>query len=624
LEQYPNGFPMSGKCAKVSCGHAGPPLAEKLQQARVFAYAGFSMTTGNVQMLARDRSRASKGPWFFAVGVCVFGTLLSFAGWGALRRIERRAVEEEFRTQAAAMAQRIAREAGMVVEVLDSLSHLHTLSDRISQEDFAEFVAKGMRFHRDVLGAFGFVQQIDEEMRVLLETSDTNSLRILRRDPENPAQFVGAPPKGVYFPLTYQYPEDGLRLPLGFDFSTVPEYADAIARLLNTGRPVLGGPAPDGASGGRFFLFAPIVYVVMSQEDGNPVARSLAGFTVGLFCPQEIVERALGGERNMLERAGWKVEWGFLEKSPSPETARRGRPVLTYDADIKVADAPWRVRLGADLAGFLPPGRRPSTVALAVGLAITALLTFELLLLAGRGRRIEKLVETRTAALREAKEQLEREMRRRAELEQEIIGISTREKVRVGQDLHDSLGQKLTGAVLLSSALSRRVAKAAPESTADAEALHELLKDSVSQVRRMARGLAPVELGERGLVGALEQLVEDAREAAPDIECELKCPAVFPSLAPKTAQHLYHIAQEAVTNALRHAQARRIIVNLRTNEKAGELIIEDDGRGFDPERHDGNGLGLEIMKHRADLIGARLEFASSEKGGTRITCFFQM
>lgn len=570
-------------------------------------------------------SGTSKWPWVFAVLVGVTGVVLSVAGWYTLNRSERAAMEEEFRTQAAALAQRVAREVSMTLEVLESLSHLHTVSDRISPEDFSEFVVKGMRFQREVLGAFGFVQQIDEEMRILLETSETNALRIVRRDPHNPAQFAGAPAKGVYFPLMYEHPEGGLGLPLGFDLSTEAAYADAIARLLNTGRPVLAGAAPDALGGDRFFLFAPIMYVWMSEADGKPIGQSLFGFTVGLFSPQDTIVRALGGDKAFFERAGWKVEWGFPARSQADAPSHSSRTALRYEADISVADASWRIRFSVDSASLAPAGRRPSTIALAAGLTLTGLLTMELLLLAGRGRRVEKLVAARTAALQEAREQLEHEMRRRAELEQEIIGISTREKVRVGQDLHDSLGQKLTGAVLLSGALSQRVAKALPESAADAEALHHLLKDSVAQVRRMARGLAPVELGERGLVGALEQLVEDVREAAPDIECELVGIAGFPILASSTAQHLYHIAQEAVTNALRHSGAREIRISLSAQDGCGKIIIADDGHGFDVARNsEGKGMGLEIMHHRADLVGGKLIVESAPEKGTRIACQFPL
>ena len=570
---------------------------------------------------ARRGAKPARWPWAVAAAVLVFGVMLSLYAWRALRRIERRAMEDDFRAQAAALAQRVAREVKMIEDVLVSISHLHTISERISSEDFAEFVEKGMHFHREVLGAFGFVQQIDEETRVLLETSETNALRILRRDPEHSGRFVGAPMVGIYYPLTYQYPKNGLGLPLGFDFGSDPVYAQSLSKMIEGRAPVVGGPAPGDGVGERLFLFAPIVYMVLSEPNRQPVGHSVVGFTVGLFDPLALVTRALGGAPVFLERAGWSVEWGMRVESRLSESKLQEAERIVYDVVIPVADMPWEVRFSAKRSAFLPVGRQPSTTALIIGLVATFGISAELLMLAGRGRRIEKLVESRTAALREAKEQLEKEMHRRRELEEELLNISLREKVRVGQDLHDSLGQKLTGAVLLSGVLARSVPENARE---EAKSLHDLLKHSVAQVRRMARGLAPVELGERGLVGALEQLAEETREAGGEMECELRCDDDVPPITGKQAEHLYHIAQEAVTNALRHSGASEISILLKVNRDQGELIVCDNGRGFNTWNTNREGLGLEIMRHRAELIGAELLVESAEKRGTKIVCRFPL
>lgn len=563
--------------------------------------------------------RAARWPWVFAVMVFGLGVSLSLYVWRVLRRIEQSAIEEDFRAQAGALAQRVAREVKMIEDVLDSISHLHTLSERISREDFVEFVEKGMRFQRDVLGAFGFVQQIDEETRLYLEIAETNALRIVQRAEMNSAQFSGVPLRGIYYPLMYQYPENGLGLPLGFDFASDPVYAQGVKTMLEKGMAVVGGPAPDVEEGDRIFIFSPIIYMLLVDGDSQPLGQSVVGFTVALFAPREVIARALGGERTLLEKADWRVKWGMRRDASSGDGAGEMGQRLVYDTAIPLADMQWPIRFTADRDGFAPAGRRISTTALSIGLGITLVVSAELLMLAGRARRIEKLVEARTSALRAAKEQLEKEMRRRSELESEILSISTREKVRVGQDLHDSLGQKLTGAALLSGALARRVSD---EVRPEVQNLHELLKESISQLRRMAKGLAPVDLGERGLVGALEQLVEETQETADGVLCEFRCVGHVPSISGKKAEHLYHIAQEAVTNALRHAGAHTINITLSVHGEDGELTVQDDGCGIDANRTNRDGLGLEIMQHRADLIFGSLKVESAIKKGTKIICRF--
>lgn len=559
--------------------------------------------------------RLARWPWIFAAIILAGGIAATTYVYRLAVAAERRAAEDDFRAQANAFGQRISREVEMFEDVLASLSRLHTLSDRISREDFEEFVEKGLQFHQRVLGTFGFAQQIDEGTRALLETAESNALRIVQRDPQDPKRLVGASRREAYFPLTYQYPEGGLALPLGFDFGSESNYIEAIHKLYAGAAPVWVGKAPGTEENDSYLVFAPILYIWASEEEGRAMARALIGFTIGQFVPSRIVARALQGYEEVIQRGGWLVEWGGVGGAGDRVAAEGEKRRIRRDFTVSIAGALWRLRISADADAFLPVGRRRSAAIFLMGLAMTGLVTLEVLLMAGRGRRVEKLVRERTAALRKAKEQLEREMQRRMKLEEEILNVVTREKTRVGRDLHDSLGQKLTGAVLMSRALAARTMAALPECREDAERVHELLKEAVAQVRRIARGLAPVDLGERGLVGALEQLAEDIRESGAGVECHLSLPEKIPGVNGSVAQHLYHIAQEAVTNALRHSKARHVSVELRASEEAVELVVADDGKGFDAAQAKG-GLGLEIMRYRADLIGGSLDVSSSSSGTT--------
>ena len=288
-----------------------------------------------------------------------------------------------------------------------------------------------------------------------------------------------------------------------------------------------------------------------------------------------------------------------------------------------MADHAWTFRCTAS-PDYLQAHRthRPELILL-IGLAITWLVTIELLLLARRGRKIEQIVQARTTDLLAAKAMLEREMSERMRLESEILEISSREKLRVGQDLHDSLGQKLTGAVFLSRTLATKLADAGDEERDSAEHINELLKDALAQVRRLARGLAPVELDDEGLANALQRLAADTRETY-GIDCAFHAEDDGRVSDNKASVHLFHIAQEAVNNAVRHGKPGRILITLAAGAgDGGRLVVEDNGAGIPGEAERGQGMGLRIMHYRAAMIGGSLDIQRRRDRGAVVTCRFK-
>lgn len=216
-----------------------------------------------------------------------------------------------------------------------------------------------------------------------------------------------------------------------------------------------------------------------------------------------------------------------------------------------------------------------------------------------------------------------RDITERRRLEREILEAGEREKVRFGQDIHDGLGQQLAALEMLSRMLSGELRRAAPAQPARAPerleeiaaAAHRALQDA----RRLAAGLAPHQLEDYGLAYALQALAEQVNKAAPPA-CELvRIGETRPDSAAVELQ-FYRIAQEAVSNAIRHAKARRITITLDTSGDRTLLRISDDGRGFDAAGTQSAGLGRRVMRHRADLVGARLEITSAPDAGTVITC----
>lgn len=206
------------------------------------------------------------------------------------------------------------------------------------------------------------------------------------------------------------------------------------------------------------------------------------------------------------------------------------------------------------------------------------------------------------------------------QLHREILEIPVNEQRRIGQELHDGLGQQLTGLGMLATSLLNKAGK--PE--------HELatrlaagLQDAIAQVRALARGLMPVDIDSEGLMNSLENLIDDIRlQSGISIEFSIDDRILVSDNS--VALHLYRIAQEAVNNALKHADASEISVNLGISETLGILSVRDNGRGIPDDMGDTHGLGLRIIRHRCGLIDAVLRIHSSPQNGTEIQCLFPL
>jgi PAS domain S-box-containing protein len=209
-----------------------------------------------------------------------------------------------------------------------------------------------------------------------------------------------------------------------------------------------------------------------------------------------------------------------------------------------------------------------------------------------------------------------RDVTERLRLEEELRAVSSRERQRIGRDLHDGLGQELTGVALMLRGLARRLEAHCPEAIPDTNEAIGLVNQSIETARSLARGLLPVSAEEGGLATALRTLA--ARGAALygiDVRCGIENRLPLP-LAVGEASHLYRIAQEALTNAVRHGQARRVEIDLRVEGERYFLTISDDGGGMPADPRIGEGLGLRIMAHRARLLGASLDFGANAPHGT--------
>lgn len=231
--------------------------------------------------------------------------------------------------------------------------------------------------------------------------------------------------------------------------------------------------------------------------------------------------------------------------------------------------------------------------------------------------QLELKVAQRTAELLSANKALRSEIEERSRLEKEVLQISEREQQRIGQDLHDGLGQTLTAVTYIGQLLHKKLGN--KEEGADAGEIVQLVSGAIDHVRGLSRGLYPVELQTNGLVPALQEL-------AASMETKYRVPCVMrhddPDLVkdPTAAIQLYRIAQEAVNNAMKHAKPKRVTIRLTSSDGGVSLSVEDDGMGLPEKAAGGKGMGLHIMKYRADMIGAAFEARCGEKGGTVVSC----
>jgi signal transduction histidine kinase len=205
-------------------------------------------------------------------------------------------------------------------------------------------------------------------------------------------------------------------------------------------------------------------------------------------------------------------------------------------------------------------------------------------------------------------------------LEKEIVTISERERERIGQDLHDGLCQYLAAIGCAAAALESDLERIGlPEEARLAGEVRGLLEDAVMQTRNLARGLVPVETSANGLASALEELALSITRLA-RIECHFVQSTEVNIIEETTATHLFRIAQEAINNAIKHANASRITVTLSASANEVTLAIDDDGVGIDQATASNRGMGLNILQYRAHCLGGSVRIESLPGGGTRVAC----
>jgi signal transduction histidine kinase len=248
----------------------------------------------------------------------------------------------------------------------------------------------------------------------------------------------------------------------------------------------------------------------------------------------------------------------------------------------------------------------------AIGLTVYFVVVKALVSLRKLQRELEERVRQRTQALAG-------EMEERTRLEKELLEISERGQREIGHDLHDSLGQHLTATAFATQVLTEQLEnKSLPESAA-ARHVVKMVEDAINLTRTFARGLQPVEMDAEGLTDGFQELARSISERF-KVSCEFECcdPVLLHDATRST--HLYRIAQEAITNAIKHGRAKFINLSLEKTGEAITLTITDDGVGLPENPRESQGMGLRIMAYRAGMIGATFNIERLPESGTRVIC----
>jgi len=233
---------------------------------------------------------------------------------------------------------------------------------------------------------------------------------------------------------------------------------------------------------------------------------------------------------------------------------------------------------------------------------------------------LELRVQQRTTELETANVKLQAAITERERLEHELLEITEKERRRIGLDLHDDLGQKLSGIALMTKGLELKLAKLGAQETHEAARIHTLVQQAMNHASDLAHDLATLDLKENDLPAALERLAAHAAELF-QISCRFKAQGEIPSLEINTVTQLYKIAQEAVTNAIKHGKTKRVTLHLDGQPSQIVLSVQNNGLPFpDLHSHSRTGMGLRIMHYRANLIGASLTIKAAGHSGTLLTC----
>ncbi len=379
-----------------------------------------------------------------------------------------------------------------------------------------------------------------------------------------------------------------------------------------------------------------------AAEQREAALRVIEASLIASFGIEDILREIARGARelgisgcwlSLFESKGLSHEWSQLVLASDADSTRILAP---YGLRFRTAElipgglpARWSayvcepLRFGDDSLGYLicTADSKDRRLYEAFRDQVSSALKGAILMAAERDheKELERTVRARTLELSYANLRLKEEMAGRRQLERELLSVSNSIMSKIGQDIHDHLCQDIAGIGLMAAILEGRLRRSGGgEDAESAGAIAKAAGEAAALAKGIARGLYPVELEDRGIVSAVEGLVRSSRERCSAV-LRLEATRNFQVSDSEKALHIFRIVQEALGNAVKHSLAKEIVVGMYMDRQSIIVEVSDDGIGIPAEAGGDGGMGLQILKYRASVIGGELRIRSRERG-TVVSC----
>jgi signal transduction histidine kinase/sensor domain CHASE-containing protein len=525
-------------------------------------------------------------------------------------------------------------------DVAENIAILHSFrgfleaQNNVTRSEFKTY-ATAILSNYTIMKAVGWIPRIKDEERILIETQVQSEgfpdFQITQQHPLG--RLVRAADAAEYYPIFYIEPMEGNSDALGFDLSSdatrnkgIVEARDS-GESLTTGRVKLVQEKNTGTWAELFLV--PLYKGHPSTLDER--REMFRGIISGVIRMQDIMTSLTS-----FHTVEGMINLTLKEQCPGIP------PDILYETDIPQNELLPRYQYGVQveldtkhqwLLQAIPTktyirSKRSSTpyAVLLIGSLISFLFAYYLAHIACEKVWVEEKVGQRTLALKEQTDalkasnlELKTAISERNRLQQQYAEVTDYEQRRLGQELHDSLGQQIAVAAMLTQYVQRHFKQVEGSACPQLDLLEKAIGRSQAQVRALSKGLLPVEVDPAGIKDAFGALVASVG-GMNEYEVRLECDEEIGVPDPAIATQLYRIAQEAIRNALEHGEVSKVVIRLHQTEERLTLSIEDDGRGLDPNQTASIGSGLSIMKYRAELIGAEIKFNSIAGKGTAVIC----
>lgn len=576
--------------------------------------------------------RNGQAPSALGSRLCLgIGLLITSAIAVRLYQLDGERIEREFQHEVNAYTLQVEQQLTRDIAVLRSVIALFDASDEVTRKEFHAFT-RFLLAHYPSMRAVSWIPRVSAAEREAYEARG-------RADGFEAFEFTERREQGVmvragereeYFPVYYLEPHEGNRAALAFDLASNPVRRRALHETRDTGEPRATGRITLVQEPGD--EWAVLIYIPMFHGAPASVAERRAGMRgviSGVYRFRDAIMEA--GVHQVDDRL---IEMGLYDRLEDGELQLL-HSISTGGGDL--ADTyryivPLQASIGREWVLVATPSLKYISVhrvgaplsILIIGVLITGWLAYHLDRIAKRNFEVEQLVSRRTQEMRKQSEDLSetntrltREVRERMLLQQRIAEVTDHEQRRLGQELHDSLGQQIAVTSMLAESLKDGGESGVRDNSKVLGRLAESARNAQAQVRALSRGLVPAEVESTGLNGALADLAQSTAGVS-DVDVQFVCGEDVSLEDHTTATHLYRIAQESLRNALEHGRVSRVEIKLERDRDVLQLAVEDDGTGFGEDA--GHGSGMASMRYRADLIGATLEISCAPSGGTRVAC----